>query len=45
MQPFDKKEYLGRIRATKERMAARGIDVLLAADPANMNYLNGYDGC
>ncbi|HUL09956.1 MAG TPA: Xaa-Pro peptidase family protein, partial [Candidatus Acidoferrum sp.] len=44
MQPFDKKEYLDRIRATKERMAARGIDVLLAADPANMNYLTGYDG-
>src|SRR5215510_12566220 len=44
MQPFDKKEYLDRIRATKERMAARGIEVLLAADPANMNYLTGYDG-
>src|SRR5258705_155683 len=27
MQPFDKKEYLGRIRATKERMPARRIDV------------------
>jgi len=44
MQPFEKKEYLDRIRAAKERMAARGIDVLLAADPANMNYLTGYDG-
>ena len=44
MQPFDKSEYLDRIRRTKERMAARGIEVLLAADPANMNYLTGYDG-
>lgn len=25
-------------------MARRGIDVLVAADPANMNYLTGYDG-
>ena len=44
MLAFDKSEYLARIACTKERMAARGIDVLLATDPANMNYLTGYDG-
>jgi ectoine utilization protein EutD len=42
--PFERSEYEARIRKTKERMAADGIDVLLASDPANMNYLTGYDG-
>jgi ectoine utilization protein EutD len=42
--PFEKSEYETRIRNTKERMAAQGFEVLLAADPANMNYLTGYDG-
>jgi len=42
--PFEVDEYHERIRRTKESMAAKGIDVLLAADPANMNYLTGYDG-
>jgi ectoine utilization protein EutD len=44
MLPFERSEYLERIRNTRERMARQGIDVLLAADPANMNYLTGYDG-
>jgi len=43
-QPFARAEYEARIDKTKERMAARGIDVLLAVDPSNMNYLTGYDG-
>jgi len=42
--PFETSEYRARIRRTHESMAAKGIDVLLAADPANMNYLTGYDG-
>ncbi len=42
--PFEVSEYRERIRRTKESMSERGIDVLLAADPANMNYLTGYDG-
>jgi ectoine utilization protein EutD len=42
--PFERREYEDRIRKTKERMTAQGIDLLLAADPANMNYLTGYDG-
>jgi Xaa-Pro dipeptidase len=41
---FERVEYLERLRNTRERMAARGIDVLLLSDPANINYLSGYDG-
>jgi ectoine hydrolase len=44
MPPFDRSEYADRLRRTRERMAAAGIDVLIATDPANMNYLTGYDG-
>ena len=44
MQPFEKSEYLTRVAKVKERMAARGLDVVVAVDPANMNYLAGYDG-
>lgn len=40
---FGTAEYLERIRKTKERMAEKGIEVLLVTDPANMNYLSGYD--
>ena len=42
--PFTRAEYDARVEKTKARMAAAGIDVLLATDPANMNYLTGYDG-
>src|SRR5918996_1219803 len=41
---FERVEYLERLRRTRERMAERGIDVLLLSDPANINYLSGYDG-
>lgn len=44
MLPFELSEYKERIKKTKERMNAEGIDVLLVTDPANMNYLSGYDG-
>ena len=44
MSVFAPEEYRRRIAATRERMAAAGIDVLLASHPANMNYLSGYDG-
>ncbi len=43
MLPFTQSEYLERIAATKRRMDAAGIDVLLVSDPCNMNYLTGYD--
>ncbi|PFP29239.1 ectoine hydrolase DoeA [Bacillus sp. AFS073361] len=41
---FSTIEYKERIRKTKERMIQKGIDVLLITDPANINYLSGYDG-
>ncbi|WP_194074641.1 M24 family metallopeptidase [Oceanobacillus halophilus] len=40
---FPISEYQERLTKTKHRMAASGIDVLLVTDPANMNYLSGYD--
>ena len=44
MLPFETSEYLKRIDNTKRHMAKAGLDILLAADTANMNYLTGYDG-
>ena len=44
MALFQEAEYLERIRNTKKRMNAAGIEVLIVSDPANMNYLTGYDG-
>lgn len=44
MAPFDKSEYLERTRKARRRMQEKGIEVLLVTDPANMNYLSGYDG-
>ncbi len=44
MALFTNQEYLNRIAKTKPRMQAAGIDVLIISDPANMNYLTGYDG-
>jgi ectoine hydrolase len=41
---FDRSEYKRRIDRTKEQMRERGLDVLVVSDPANMNYLSGYDG-
>ena len=42
--PFSSVEYRRRLANTKARMEEAGIDVLFASDPANMNYLTGYDG-
>ncbi len=44
MALFKKSEYLERLGKTKTRMADAGIEVLVSSDPANMNYLTGYDG-
>lgn len=41
---FERTEYDRRVRLVKERMDHAGIEVLLIVDPANMNYLTGYDG-
>ena len=43
-QLFDPGEHRRRLDKVKQRMADAGIDVLLASNPANMNYLTGYDG-
>src|SRR5690625_3766091 len=43
MTTFSIKEYKNRLHKTKKEMEAQGIDVLLITDPANMNYLTGYN--
>lgn len=40
---FPISEFQERLRKTKHRMAAEGIDILLVTDPANINYLSGYN--
>jgi ectoine utilization protein EutD len=42
--PFSEAEFAARIARTKQRMATAGLDALIVSDPANMNYLTGYDG-
>lgn len=44
MLPFDVSEYKQRIENTKAKMRDQGLEVFLVFDPANMNYLTGYDG-
>jgi Xaa-Pro aminopeptidase len=41
---FESREYMARVRRTKEAMIKRGIDLLLVASPANQFWLTGYDG-
>ena len=43
MPPFETGEYQARLAKAKASMAEKGIEVLLVTDPANMNYLSGYD--
>ena len=40
---FEKKEYKERLIKVKTKMQEKGIDLLISQDPANMNYLTGYD--
>ena len=44
MALFSTNEYFDRIEKTKAAMRQKGIEVLVVCDPANMNYLTGYDG-
>lgn len=44
MTLFAPTEYAGRLARTRERMTTSGIELLVVVDPANMNYLTGYDG-
>lgn len=41
---FDKTEFRKRLHNTKTEMQKREIDILISTNPANMNYLSGYDG-
>ncbi|AKL97236.1 Xaa-Pro aminopeptidase [Clostridium aceticum] len=41
---FQVEEYKERLRKTQQRMIENGVEVLIATDPANMNYLTGFDG-
>lgn len=41
---FSVEEYQQRVANTKASMQKKGIDVLIVTDPANMNYLTGFDG-
>lgn len=43
MLTFSNTEYSKRLQRVKESMERQHIDVLLITDPANMNYLTGYD--
>lgn len=40
---FDRTEFAARLAAVKKEMAKRGLDILLVAEPANQNYLTGYN--
>lgn len=44
MALFKEIEYRQRIDLTRRRMSEAAIEVLVISDPANMNYLTGYDG-
>lgn len=41
---FEISEFHERLKKTKETMLRNKIEVLVVSDPANMNYLTGYDG-
>jgi len=43
MPAFSDTEYAERVASTRAEMERRGLDVLVVTDPANMNYLTGYD--
>lgn len=43
MAVFPADEYHRRLANTRARLAEAGLDALLVTDPANMNYLTGYD--
>ncbi|MCG8502726.1 MAG: aminopeptidase P family N-terminal domain-containing protein, partial [Firmicutes bacterium] len=40
---FEKREYCERLKKVKESMQEQGIEVLLITDPANINYVAGYE--
>jgi ectoine hydrolase len=40
---FERAEYAERVTRAQDRMRERGLDVLVVADPANMDWLTGFD--
>ena len=44
MLHFERSEFQDRLRKVKQAMYRVGMESLLISDPANMNYLTGYDG-
>ena len=42
--PFDAAEYETRLEKVRSRMREHGLDAVVVTDPANMNYLTGYEG-
>jgi len=44
MPVFKQEEYQQRVKRTQKSMQEKGIDLLIVSQPANMNYLTGYDG-
>jgi ectoine hydrolase len=42
--PFSETEFAERLAKTKARMGEARLDTLIVSNPANMNYLTGYDG-
>jgi ectoine hydrolase len=41
--PFDEAEYAHRLKRVRARMDDRDFDLLVVVEPANINYLTGYD--
>lgn len=41
---FEVQEFKERLNKTKASMNEQGLEVLIVTDPANMNYLTGFDG-
>ncbi|WP_440770331.1 M24 family metallopeptidase [Natronorubrum sp. DTA28] len=41
---FEEAEYERRVDRAKERLHEADLDAIVVSDPANMNYLTGYDG-
>ena len=41
---FTREEFAARLQKTRRAMQAAQIDTLVVTDPANMNWLTGYDG-
>ena len=44
MLHFTRAEFSERLQKTRAAMERLGIDLLIATDPSNMNWLTGYDG-